>query len=51
MSILFMLLAISDILKPFHLEGPTTGLVFFGHRLSGTPDATRSSLRCWEFFC
>jgi hypothetical protein len=39
MAILFVLLGISDILKPLHLEGPTTGLVFFGHRLSGTPDA------------
>ena len=29
----------SDILKPLHLEGPTTGLVFFGRRLSGTPNA------------
>jgi hypothetical protein len=39
MAVLFVLLAITDILKPFHLEGPTTGLVFFGHRLSGVPDA------------
>ena len=39
MAILFAILAITDILKPFHLEGPTTGLVFFGRRLSGTPDA------------
>ena len=39
MAILFAILAVSDILKPFHLEGPTTGLVFFGKRLSGTPDA------------
>jgi hypothetical protein len=39
MAILLVVLAITDILKPFHLEGPTTGLVFFGHRLSGTPDA------------
>ena len=39
LAILFALLAITDILKPFHLEGPTTGLVFFGKRLAGTPDA------------
>jgi hypothetical protein len=39
MAILFAILAITDILKPFHLEGPTTGLVFFGKRLSGAPDA------------
>jgi len=39
MAILFVVLAITDILKPFHLEGPTTGLVFFGRRLSGVPDA------------
>jgi hypothetical protein len=39
LAILFAILAVTDILKPFHLEGPTTGLVFFGKRLSGTPDA------------
>jgi hypothetical protein len=39
LAILFAILAVSDILKPFHLEGPTTGLVFFGKRLSGVPDA------------
>ena len=39
LAILFAILAVSDILKPFHLEGATTGLVFFGKRLSGTPDA------------
>jgi hypothetical protein len=39
LAVLFAILALSDILKPFHLEGPTTGLVFFGKRLSGTPDA------------
>jgi tryptophan-rich sensory protein len=32
---LFLLAAIEDLLKPFRLEGPTTGLVFFGTRLSG----------------
>jgi len=39
LAILFAILALTDILKPFHLEGPTTGLVFFGERLSGMPDA------------
>ncbi|HZC45289.1 MAG TPA: hypothetical protein VE243_02375 [Candidatus Acidoferrum sp.] len=39
LAILFAILAVSDILKPLHLEGPTTGLVFFGRRLSGTPNA------------
>jgi hypothetical protein len=39
LAILFAILAMSDILKPLHLEGPTTGLVFFGRRLSGTPNA------------
>jgi hypothetical protein len=39
LAILFAILAVTDILKPLHLEGPTTGLVFFGKRLSGVPDA------------
>jgi|SRR5271163_977820 len=39
LAILFAILALSDILKPLHLEGPTTGLVFFGKRLSGVPNA------------
>jgi hypothetical protein len=39
LAILFAILAVTDILKPFHLEGPTTGLVFFGKRLNGAPDA------------
>jgi hypothetical protein len=34
-AILFVLLAISDLMKPFHLEGPTTGFVFLGHRTHG----------------
>jgi hypothetical protein len=34
-AILFAILAITDILKPLKLEGPTTGLVFFGTRQSG----------------
>lgn len=39
LALLFALAALTDILKPFHLEGPTTGLVFFGRRLAGTPNA------------
>jgi tryptophan-rich sensory protein len=35
-AILFATLAITDILKPLKLEGPTTGLVFFGTRQTGT---------------
>jgi hypothetical protein len=34
-SLLFALVAIEDLLKPFHLEGPTTGFVFFGTRTHG----------------
>jgi len=39
LAVLFGILGITDVLKPFHLEGATTGLVFFGQRLSGTADA------------
>jgi len=39
LAILFAILAVSDILKPLHLEGPTTGLVFLGKRLSGAANA------------
>ena len=35
-AILFTILAVTDILKPLKLEGPTTGLVFFGTRQTGT---------------
>ena len=34
--------AIQDILKPLHLEGPTTGLVFLGTRLSGSSNLVMS---------
>jgi len=36
-AILFGLLAISNLLKPLEI-GPTTGFVFLGQRLSGTPN-------------
>lgn len=34
-AVLFLVLAVQDFLKPFRLEGPDTGIVFFGHRLQG----------------
>jgi tryptophan-rich sensory protein len=43
-AILFAILAISDIMKPFKLEGPTTGLVFFGTRQTGTANAVLGPL-------
>ncbi len=43
LAVLFGILGVTDILKPFHLEGATTGLVFFGQRLSGTADAILGS--------
>ncbi|MFZ0657949.1 MAG: hypothetical protein WAM05_04485 [Candidatus Binataceae bacterium] len=39
LSLLFILVAIEDLLKPFHLEGPTTGFVFFGTRTYGIENA------------
>src|SRR5713226_500370 len=39
LAVLFGILGVTDILKPLHLEGATTGLVFFGQRLSGAADA------------
>jgi hypothetical protein len=42
LAILFALAAIEDILKPLHLEGPTTGLVFLGTRLSGSANLVMS---------
>ncbi len=38
-AILFAILALTDLLKPFHLEGPGTGFVFLGTRTSGVADA------------
>ena len=37
-AILFGLLAISNLLKPLQIGGGQTGFVFFGQRLSGTPN-------------
>lgn len=38
-AVLFALLALSNFLKPFRLEGADTGFVFFGTRLSGAANA------------
>ena len=35
-AILFALLALSNLLKPFQLEGETTGFVFLGQRMTRT---------------
>jgi hypothetical protein len=35
-AILFAILAVSNLAKPFQIEGPQTGFVFFGTRLAGT---------------
>ena len=42
LAILFAIAAVQDLLKPFHLEGPTTGLVVLGTRLAGTINAVMS---------
>lgn len=44
LSLLFILVAIEDLLKPFHLEGPTTGFVFFGTRSYGIENAVLGPL-------
>jgi hypothetical protein len=38
-AVLFVLLAVSNLLKPFQLWGEHTGFVLFGHRLSGAANA------------
>lgn len=35
-AVLFVLLAVSNLLKPFQLAGAQTGFVLFGQRLTGT---------------
>jgi len=42
LAILLALAAIQDLLKPLHLEGPTTGLVFLGTRLNGSGNLVMS---------
>jgi len=39
-AVLFGLLALSNLLKPFQLAGDQTGFVFLGHRLRGVANAT-----------
>jgi hypothetical protein len=43
-AVLFVLLAISDLLKPFGFEGGETGFVFLGRRLSGAANAIMGPL-------
>jgi hypothetical protein len=43
-AILFALLALSDLLKPFQLGGPTTGFVFLGQRMAGLWNAVLGPL-------
>jgi hypothetical protein len=42
-ALLFVLLAISNFLKPFHLD-PNAGFVFLGHKLTGTANAVMGPL-------
>ena len=37
-AVLFALLAVSNLLKPFQIGGEETGFVLFGTRLAGTPN-------------
>jgi len=43
-AVLFAILALSDLLKPFRLEGPTTGFVFLGMRTAGAANAVLGPL-------
>ena len=43
-AVLFALLAVSNLLKPFRLFGDQTGFVLFGHRLTGTANAIAGPL-------
>jgi hypothetical protein len=43
-AVLFMLLAVSNFLKPFRLGGEQTGFVLFGQRLAGTANAIAGPL-------
>jgi hypothetical protein len=43
-AILFGLLAISNLLKPFQFGGQQTGFVFFGNRLSGVANSVAGPL-------
>jgi len=43
-AVLFALLAISNLLKPFQIGGEQTGFVLFGQRLSGTANTIAGPL-------
>jgi hypothetical protein len=43
-AVLFGILAVSNLLKPFQLVGDDTGFVFFGQRLAGTANAIAGPL-------
>ena len=43
-AVLFTLLAVSNLLKPFQIGGEQTGFVFFGQRLSGTANTIAGPL-------
>ena len=44
LALLLALVAIEDLLKPLKLEGPQTGIVFFGTRQSGLANAVLGPL-------
>ena len=43
-AVLFGILALSNILKPFRIGGDQTGFVLFGHRLTGAANAIAGPL-------
>src|SRR5687767_5879738 len=43
-AVLFALLAVSNLLKPFQIGGEETGFVLFGRRLSGTANTIAGPL-------
>jgi hypothetical protein len=43
-AVLFALLAVSNLLKPFQIGGEETGFVLFGQRLSGTANTIAGPL-------
>ncbi|HEV7733980.1 MAG TPA: hypothetical protein VGR62_17550 [Candidatus Binatia bacterium] len=43
-AVLFALLSVSNMLKPFQIQGAQTGFVLFGERLTGTANAIAGPL-------
>ena len=43
-AVVFAILAVSNLLKPFRVFGDQTGFVLFGHRLTGTANAIAGPL-------